>query len=266
MNLRRQAIKYFTEAKSSEPELYLATARYLQHGESFLLPEGGYFFDADKDIDIPLEGMRLPFDTCILEWTREDPDLGRPVHLMSILQQKDGKLAVIPVWAEDAGDGIKWMPAVVGLVISDGEIVSTRDGMIRVKAQVLKNPTRNALPEVVFDAKNYLHEISVAAQFLLLANCGNVSPLKIHEPSDKQRRAASRRGNAPFHSYWTLDCALPSSPAEARSLGGTHAAPRLHMRRGHVRRLPTGRTTWVRQCAVGNANLGAVSKDYAVHA
>ena len=264
MNLRRQAIKYFLGTKSSEPEVYQATARILQHGESFLLPKGGYFFDADKDIDISLEDMRLPFDTCILEWVREAPDL-RTLHCLLILQQKEGKLGAIPVWAEDAGERLNWMPAVIGLVIPSGQTISQRDGMMRAKAQVLQNPTRYALPEVVFDGKEYIHEIAVAAQFLLLTNCGNVSPVKIREPSDRQRKAASRRGNVPFHSYWTLDCALPSSPAEACSLGGTHAAPRLHMRRGHIRRLPTGKTTWVRQCAVGNANLGTVSKDYAVH-
>lgn len=266
MNFRRQAIKYFSETESSESELYLATAGYLEHGESFLLPEGGYFFDADKDSDICLKGMQLPFDTCILEWRRRDPDSDDWVDVLVIVQKKGSDFALIPITCGGSSVSKVWIPALIGLLVADDAIVSTRDKFVTVHAELFVNPVlRSSIHKELADGANYLHEVKAVAQFLLLANCGNVSPVKIHEPSDKQIKAASKRRNAPFHSYWTLDCALPSSSVEARSLGGTHATPRLHMRRGHVRRLPTGKTTWVRQCAVGNANLGAVSKDYAVH-
>ena len=36
--------------------------------------------------------------------------------------------------------------------------------------------------------------------------------------------------------------------------------PREHLRRGHVRRLPDGRKTWVQACVVGSRALGVVRK------
>lgn len=46
--------------------------------------------------------------------------------------------------------------------------------------------------------------------------------------------------------------------------GGSHASPRLHDRRGHLRRLRSGKNVWVRPCKVGNAALGTVFHDYEV--
>lgn len=46
-------------------------------------------------------------------------------------------------------------------------------------------------------------------------------------------------------------------------LGGTHASPRLHDRRGHWRTMKaTGKRVWVRECKVGDASKGVVFKDY----
>lgn len=54
----------------------------------------------------------------------------------------------------------------------------------------------------------------------------------------------------------------PKSP----SLGGTHASPRWHIRRGHWRSLADGRRVFVRECQVGDMSRGGVVKDYEVAA
>jgi hypothetical protein len=48
-----------------------------------------------------------------------------------------------------------------------------------------------------------------------------------------------------------------------KASGGTHASPRVHLRRGHIRRLP-GKNIWVNATIVGNSDLGVVIKDYSV--
>jgi len=48
-------------------------------------------------------------------------------------------------------------------------------------------------------------------------------------------------------------------------LGGTHASPRLHFRRGHIRRYKSGVTIWIREMMVGKPKLGQVEKDYQVN-
>ncbi len=47
-------------------------------------------------------------------------------------------------------------------------------------------------------------------------------------------------------------------------LGGSHASPRWHLRRGHWRQMADGRRIFVRQCEVGDPERGGVVKDYAV--
>jgi len=74
------------------------------------------------------------------------------------------------------------------------------------------------------------------------------------------------KGKPPLFSYsWvTIDPALARIPGVR--LGGTHAPPRLHWRRGHVRRLDGGKLVTVRPCLVGDPRRGYAEHDYRVGA
>jgi hypothetical protein len=50
----------------------------------------------------------------------------------------------------------------------------------------------------------------------------------------------------------------------AQDLGGTHASPSWHERRGHWRHLRSGKQTWVRHCEVGDKGRGGIIHDYVV--
>jgi hypothetical protein len=79
----------------------------------------------------------------------------------------------------------------------------------------------------------------------------------------KLNRQRARRGKLPIFEYHIVD--IPRWAREkAEAQGGTHASPRLHWRRGHVRRLAAERKTLVRACLVGAAENGFINKDYAV--
>jgi len=65
-----------------------------------------------------------------------------------------------------------------------------------------------------------------------------------------------------LHHYSYHILRIPGDLTERISLGGTHASPRFHFRRGHVRKLPEGNFTWVKYCMVGNPELGSVDKEY----
>lgn len=54
----------------------------------------------------------------------------------------------------------------------------------------------------------------------------------------------------------------PEQTSRLDGSAGTHASPRWHMRRGHWRRLRSGKQAWVRACAVGSEERGGVIKDY----
>jgi len=100
--------------------------------------------------------------------------------------------------------------------------------------------------------------------FLLALSCNNVKKIENVPPEKLQKKRIKNR-KIPFFSYWTLHLKL--SKEEQRKIGsngGSHASPRLHLRRGHARQYQPGLFTWVQSCVVGNKENGLIMKDYAV--
>jgi hypothetical protein len=97
--------------------------------------------------------------------------------------------------------------------------------------------------------------------FLSALNCQNVKRHE-HLPDPKLQKSRKLRGKIPLFSYWTLHLNGRSEQGDCH--GGTHASPRVHLRRGHPRQYAPGKWTWVQPCAVGNKHLGMVHKDYAL--
>lgn len=74
-----------------------------------------------------------------------------------------------------------------------------------------------------------------------------------------RKRAAKKK--PPLYDWHTV---VIEPPAPKRApLGGTHASPRRHERRGHWR-TTRGKQVWVKNCFVGDASKGSVFKDYEV--
>lgn len=70
----------------------------------------------------------------------------------------------------------------------------------------------------------------------------------------------ARKSGVPVFSTWTLHL-KPEKPAKGEPLGGTHASPRVHLRRGHFRTCKSGVRVWVQPCVVGSKH-GMIHKDY----
>lgn len=86
-----------------------------------------------------------------------------------------------------------------------------------------------------------------------------------YKPSVKMSFTNRRKiaeGKTPTFDWVTVKVE-PAKP-KADYQGGTHASPRLHDRRGHLRKLPSGKTCWVKPCKVGDASKGVVFHDYKV--
>lgn len=72
-----------------------------------------------------------------------------------------------------------------------------------------------------------------------------------------------KKGKAPFYTYKTLHIKIGDNEnAQTVPGSGSHASPRMHLRRGHVRTLSDGRKIWVQHCIVGSKDDGIVEKDY----
>lgn len=84
--------------------------------------------------------------------------------------------------------------------------------------------------------------------------------VQIHGPSPKLNKKRARYGKLPLVEYRTLSILKPRQIVE-RELGGTHASPRVHLRRGHFRRHGE-KIIWVRESLVGDKANGLLLKDY----
>lgn len=108
-------------------------------------------------------------------------------------------------------------------------------------------------------ANLYSHEIIVIAELMAALSCKNVFTTDVMAPKSINK-ARSKKGKQPFYSYKILTI----DTVTGRTCGvqtGTHASPRVHLRRGHIRRLPKG-NIWVNAAVVGDKSKGIVNKDY----
>lgn len=79
----------------------------------------------------------------------------------------------------------------------------------------------------------------------------------------KNHEKRIRQGKVPLFDWKTVT--IQPTKSKREHLGGTHASPRLHDRRGHWRVMKKSqKRVWVRDCKVGNASNGIVFHDYKV--
>jgi len=116
-----------------------------------------------------------------------------------------------------------------------------------------------ALARLTYDANDEVH---MAIQACAVLNCANVETVDVRpKPAMNARRLAMRR--SPFFTYKVLQLGAGKTAASAMG-SGSHAAPRTHLRRGHIRRLEN-KVTWVRPAVVNaGGERGIVAKDYRI--
>ncbi|WP_156901452.1 hypothetical protein [Azohydromonas australica] len=210
----------------------------------------------------------------------------------------DGGVFVLPVYYSD--DHRQWMVGAGGLFIPHSNFIRKATFEPKLPGSLIAKETRvqngeakasaneylaepfEVLPEMVeqlayaFGSRdkataniilNASDEVTMMIQACSVLNCANVTTVDMRaEPVINRKRIA--RGKQPFFSYKVLQLsAEPQTHAVATVAGekGTHASPRMHLRRGHLRRLES-KSIWVRHTMVNaGSKLGAVVKDYRIN-
>ncbi|MNR71517.1 hypothetical protein D3C71_21460 [compost metagenome] len=111
-------------------------------------------------------------------------------------------------------------------------------------------------------------ETSTSYGFCLTVNASNVGRTRI-APPEKLNKKRLANGKPPFYEAWVLDIAPSKGTLAAREGAlepGQRLPPRMHLRRGHIRRLAPDRITFVRATTVGSPQQGLVDKQYRVQA
>lgn len=192
-------------------------------------------------IKIPSQSIRLPFKSCWFEYNIESEKKTIGILLYEAADWLEGFVFVKhknlynSTWCYD----YKIRTKDIGI-----------DGPIGVSDCVSDDFAQSAIN----------NDFAMVRYFLFAINCNNVLA-KENKPDEKLQKARAKRGKKPLFSYWTLEL-TDSKSEQGQNLGGSHASPRLHLRRGHPRQFKPGEWTWVQPCVVGNKKLGMVHKDY----
>jgi len=96
------------------------------------------------------------------------------------------------------------------------------------------------------------------SRFLSVLNCSNVELIEVDGPKflNKKRQ---KKGKVPIYSYKTI--VLKTRQQRLSTGNRTNESPRIHLRRGHIKRRKTG-SFWWQPCVVGDRKKGVVMKDY----
>lgn len=263
LRLLREAIR-IRALPISEDNVNAAIAD-ITNAAKFMLPEDGRLLHADQARVQQWLGefTRLPFPITALEF---DAPTALPAANGSIAdaavvvaRQEPGADEILVLtcirWRQHPGDRATWIPA-------DEVCYNPRTGDF---AGALKEP--GTLGQAFDDDCISAAAITALGEFLAALACSNVE-VQTAPGTEKRHWMQSRRERAlPHFTYKVLTIDTPANRTGAHGTGqgdGTHASPRLHLRRGHIRRYPSGKLAWVNAHMVGSAEAGTIAKDYRV--
>ena len=203
-------------------------------------------FDADE-VDalgrrLAVGPQRLPHPQTIFELRDRGPEIR--CQIVYARQQHDGIEAVwLALWRNPR----RWTDVHARLHIADGGVAEFEPNPA-ISDSVLATQCGEAAAAIVWRA------------LAILSTSADVSERQI---APSQRKPFARDGVRGW--VWRQVAIDPERLRIASAeLGGSHASPRWHLRRGHWRQFADGRRVFVRQCVVGDPERGGVVKDYIV--
>ena len=279
-------------------ELVRHAVSMLYSAVKFILPDGGRLFDFQGVNQTHLDLLKLPYPVIAAEFravknTEEDKSayLSERVpkrialafnvddevggQYVSILPINFIRNSWIPNWCYQVFQAdSKVCPYPEGYKFLKSEIkkagfkvpkmgVPGHMGLLGEAGQLIwgdnVNRGRSAEVAAMLDVRD---EVVAIMQLCGALNCANVKAENISAPKNINAKRA-KAGKPPLFSYKVLKVETPTKYTSGPFQGGTHASPRVHLRRGHIRRLPD-KMVWVQPCVVGEKSRGMVVKDYAV--
>ena len=190
-----------------------------------------------------LQEYRPPFEKCMVVWQGHSKTHQTYEFMMTVVGTDPEEGIVLSVHKGPYGQMPRKLPLMV-YVLDDGFI---RYGPVD-ENETVSEADANVILAVV--GKWYQ---------LLSQGCSAYKP-QVRQTFTNRRKMSE--GKTPTYDWTTVY--IDSLKQSSESKGGTHASPRLHDRRGHLRRLRNGKNVWVKACKVGDASKGTVWHDYAI--
>jgi hypothetical protein len=109
--------------------------------------------------------------------------------------------------------------------------------------------------------------MKIVERTLVALSCNNVQSVD-NDPPAALNKKRTKKGKLPLFTYKTLHIIQKSGSGrhlQSDDADDGRRSPRLHFRRGHVRKIGEGHLTWVQQCMVGDKKIGLIQKAYAIN-
>jgi hypothetical protein len=199
--------------------------------------------------------FKLPYDSCYFATSIYD-DNGRIDDIFLCLQGEDKNIIeVMNVGYIPQHDMILYVHN-VSINLEKLESQIRRSYIIRREKQLNLLYFEKTSHDDMEDARCWVTEIVMCFVALLSSPSVEIRPISSSSSVNKRR---AKKGLLPINEvnevHIRLNGVRYTTSGEAM---GSHASPRAHWRRGHVRRLPSGQITNVRPCLVaytGNENI-----------
>lgn len=269
-NYSAEAIPALRERASIQREPRLSAmlgeiADAIEASHKFVLPNGGYLFE--ETTEPMLAELRTPFPKTVFEFAGAfdiSPDEGNGVFakfidkmIVCCFPNSGGETIITTVThvtksANPAALG--WRASLLAARLSAAGIEVFPLGEAAEQFPLFSKDRREIL------LRTCAREIGVVAQACAALACTNVTT-EIVRPN---REARAARPASTLFDYHVLMIQPDAERHPSEDRGGTHASPRTHIRRGHIRRLAWGPRIWVNSSVVNPGAIGTVNKDYAV--
>lgn len=280
--------KFFTEYLDSLPKikrvLYsdeyavveTTAAKARKNGIIFSLPDHGKLTDRTFK-RISGDDLRPPYECVILEYTALRGAPTRPGEdtfskRLVIAIDMGTHVTVLPCAFNDRTK--QWIPHIVTATFTytKDNICFFKDGYMQVEAKhdvclprvlALSNRRFNFSNEELIRvaARDVNDEVNAYIDFCYTLH-NNETYVDTVEPDAAKNKLRRSMGKAPLFTYKVLTVGKPKR--KSQHLGGTHASPRSHLRRGFYRTSKHGVRHWVQPCMVKGETEGFVHKDYRV--
>lgn len=259
-----------------------------QKAVKFVMPVNGRIFETNFS-GLP-EIVKLPFKTIVIEYEVDSmnsmaeevfgPDVTKPAMKRIVYAEQQNEaiiIASIVAFQEPSGDLWQVQPFFTeilpkGVVPDDASVedIPQLKDYGRLEELRVRLYDMGGMAQYVYgdDWERHAYvdmndESSAVLSLIEALTCRNVS---FEALPVKKNKGAQMRGALPFDEYHTLIVNARNRASDSsEDQGGTHRSPREHLRRGHIRRLPTG-NVWVNSTIVNAGFHGKVIKSYEVAA
>lgn len=283
--------QYFTEYMDSLPKLrklihpadYMIAAktveRVRENAHFFALPPGGVLTDRTTKTLKPVSGemFRPPYNWVVLEYEAipGPTPVGQalcPKRIVLAMDVGGEAVHILPCLYNETEQ--RWIPHIymARMQYGEPEAVYVLGNELHARVEYTyclpklfeamrsqwSGDRDSFMLQIAHDLRD---EINAYLDFCYVIHNHEITYDEV-EPDKAKNQFRRARGKAPLFTYKVLTVGKPKR--KSRHLGGTHASPRSHLRRGYYRTSKNGVRHWVQPCMVKGETDGFVHKDYKV--